>query len=119
MVKNLPAVRKTQVQSLGWEDAHNSSLLNNATHGHRELSISGHVTHDPGPSISSDAQDSSLYSVILVPSHLPSPPATAVVPKKQATVNMAELPAILRSQYPLSSPSSPALNLSQNQGLFK
>ena len=79
-------------------DAHNSSLLNNATHGHRELSISGHVTHDPGPSISSDAQDSSLYSVILVPSHLPSPPATAVVPKKQATVNMAELPAILRSQ---------------------
>ena len=79
-------------------DAHSSSLLDNATHGHWELSITGCVTHDPGPFISSGAQDSSLYSVILVPSHLLSPPVTAVVPEKQATLNIAELPAILHSQ---------------------
>lgn len=33
--------------------------------------------------------------VTLVLPHLPSPPATAVVPAKQVTLNVAEVPAIL------------------------
>ena len=47
MVKNLPAMQETQVQSLGWEDpleegmATHSSILAKR-HGHRSLGIGAH-----------------------------------------------------------------------------
>ena len=110
-VKNLPAMQETQVLSLGQE----GSLEKGMTTHSSILAWRMPRTEQPGGLQSSSVQFSSLSRVQLF-----ATPWTTACQVSLSITNSWSLLKLMSIQpsHPLSSPSPPAFNLSQHQGLF-
>ena len=110
-VKNLPAMQETQVLSLGQEGPLEKGMTTHSS----ILAWRMPRTEQPGGLQSSSVQFSSLSRVQLF-----ATPWTTACQVSLSITNSWSLLKLMSIQpsHPLSSPSPPAFNLSQHQGLF-
>ena len=126
-VNNLPPVKETWVQSLGWED-----LLEEGTHS----SIAWIIPMDTAAwqaavhwvtkrALFLESYSSVQFSHTVVADplrphepHHARPPCPSPTPGSTQT-HVHRVSDAIQPSHPLSSPSRPAFNLSQHQGLFQ
>ena len=107
MVKNPPALQKTWVRSLGWEDPLEKGTANHSSILDWRISIR----------ISSIAQSCPTLCHPMDCS-MPGFPVHHQLPEFIQT-HVHRVSDAIQASHPLLSPSPPAFNLSQHQGLFQ
>ena len=115
MVKNLPAIQETWIWSLGWEDPLEKKMTTHSS----ILAWRIPWTEEPGK-----LQFSSVQSLSHVQLCDPMDCSTPAFPVLHQFLELAQIHVhwgcdTRQPPHPLLSPSPPALNLSQHQGLFQ